>query len=130
MTGFKNFILRGNLVELAVAFIMAAAFAAVVTSFVAIIMDLIGKAGGTPNFSKYTPQGIHVGDFITAVISFLVISAVVYFFVVKPYTVARERYFPSPEPGTPDDIQLLQEIRDLLAQQSGGSTSSTTAPTP
>ena len=52
MTGFKNFILRGNLVELAVAFIMAAAFAAVVTATVNVVMDLIGKAGGTPDFSN------------------------------------------------------------------------------
>jgi large conductance mechanosensitive channel len=129
MTGFKNFILRGSLVELAVAFIMAAAFAAVVTSFVAIIMDLIGKIGGTPNFSSYTPGGVHLGGFLTALISFAVIAAVVYFLVVKPYTVAKERFFPSPEPGTPEDVKLLQEIRDLLAQQGGGTTSSTAPPT-
>jgi large conductance mechanosensitive channel len=122
MSGFKNFILRGNLVELAVAFIMAAAFAAVVTSFVAIIMDLIGKAGGTPNFSKYAPGGVHVGAFLTALISFLVIAVVVYFFVVKPYTAAKERYFPSEEEGTPADIALLTEIRDLLARQGGSTT--------
>ena len=121
MTGFKNFILRGNLVELAVAFIMATAFAAVVTAFTAIILDLIGKIGGTANFSKYAPGGVHVGAFLTALITFLVIAAVVYFFVVKPYTIAKERWFPSPEPGTPEDIKLLQEIRDLLAQQGGGS---------
>ena len=121
MTGFKNFILRGNLVELAVAFIMATAFAAVVTAFTAIILDLIGKIGGTSNFSKYAPGGVHVGAFLTALITFLVIAAVVYFFVVKPYTIAKERWFPSPEPGTPEDIKLLQEIRDLLAQQGGGS---------
>jgi large conductance mechanosensitive channel len=124
MTGFKNFVLRGNLVELAVAFIMAAAFAAVVTSVVAIIMDLIGKVGGTPNFSKYTPNGVHVGAFLTALISFVVIAAVVYFLVVKPYTVAKERWFPSQEPGTPEDVKLLQEIRDLLATQQGGGTAS------
>ncbi|HET7071223.1 MAG TPA: MscL family protein, partial [Nocardioides sp.] len=58
MTGFKNFVLRGNLVELAVAFIMATAFAAVVTAFTAIILDLIGKIGGTSNFSGYTPGGV------------------------------------------------------------------------
>jgi large conductance mechanosensitive channel len=120
MTGFKNFILRGNLVELAVAFIMATAFAAVVTTFTAIILDLIGKVGGTDDFSNYTPGGVHVGAFITATITFLVIAAVVYFLIVKPYTVAKERWFPSPEPGTPDDIKLLQEIRDLLAAQGGG----------
>ena len=115
MTGFKNFILRGNLVELAVAFIMAAAFAAVVTATVAVIMDLIGKAGGTPDFSNYSPGGVSVGAWLTALISFVIIAAVVYFFIVMPYTKAQEKYFPKEEPGTPDDIALLQEIRDLLA---------------
>lgn len=119
MSGFKNFILRGNLVELAVAFIMAAAFASVVTATVGLIMDLIGKVGGTPDFSNYEYKGISVGVWLTAVISFVIISAVVYFFIVKPYTIAKERYFPSPEPGTPEDVKLLQEIRDLLAAQQG-----------
>jgi large conductance mechanosensitive channel len=122
MTGFKNFILRGNLVELAVAFIMATAFAAVVTAFTAIVLDLIGKIGGTKNFSGYTPGGVHVGAFITATITFLIIAAVVYFLIVTPYTAAKERWFPSPEPGTPEDIKLLHEIRDLLAGQGGGTT--------
>ena len=122
MTGFKNFILRGNLVELAVAFIMAAAFASVVTATVGLIMDLIGKVGGTPDFSNYEYKGISIGIWLTAVISFLIISAVVYFLIVKPYTVAKERYFPSPEPGTPEDVKLLQEIRDLLAAQQGRGT--------
>jgi large conductance mechanosensitive channel len=49
------------------------------------------------------------------VISFTLLAAVVYFLVVLPYTKAKERFFPSPEPGTPEDIKLLQEIRDLLA---------------
>jgi large conductance mechanosensitive channel len=119
MTGFKNFILRGNLVELAVAFVMAAAFAAVVTATVGLLMDIVGKIGGSPDFSDYTPGGVGVGAWITAVISFLIMAAVVYFVVVKPYTVAKERYFPSPEPGTPEDIKLLQEIRDLIAAQAG-----------
>ncbi len=122
MSGFKNFILRGNLVELAVAFIMAAAFAAVVTATVDVIMDIIGKFGGTPNFSDYEYKGVSIGLWITAVLSFLIISAVVYFFIVKPYTVAKERFFPSPEPGTPEDVKLLQEIRDLLAAQQGRGT--------
>lgn len=118
MDGFKNFILKGNLVELAVAFIMATAFAAVVTATVGMILDLIGKAGGTPDFSTYTPGGISVGIFLTALISFVVIAAVVYFFVVVPYMKAQEKFFPKEEPGTPDDIALLQEIRDLLANRS------------
>jgi large conductance mechanosensitive channel len=124
MTGFKNFILRGNLVELAVAFIMATAFAVVVTTFTAIILDLIGKAGGTPDFSNYTPGGVHVGAFITAVVTFLIIAAVVYFFVVVPYTKAKERLFPTEPEGTPADIAVLEEIRDLLAAQRGGTTPS------
>jgi large conductance mechanosensitive channel len=128
MTGFKNFILRGNLVELAVAFIMATAFAAVVTATVAVIMGLIGKAGGHADFSTYKPGGLLIGAWITALISFVIMAAVVYFLIVKPYTSAKERWFPSPEPGTPDEVKLLQEIRDLLAAQGGGATSTATSP--
>jgi large conductance mechanosensitive channel len=123
LSGFKNFILRGNLVELAVAFVMAASFAAVVTATVGLLMDVIGKLGGSPDFSNYAPGGVSVGAWITAVISFVVMAAVVYFFIVVPYTQAKERYFPSPEPGTPEDVLLLQEIRDLLAARQGSSTS-------
>ena len=119
MSGFKNFILRGNLVELAVAFIMAAAFAAVVTATVNLLMDVIGQIGGTPDFSNYSPHGISVGAWLTAVVSFVILATVVYFFIVLPYTEAKERFFPSPQPGTPEDIKLLQEIRDLLAAQQG-----------
>jgi large conductance mechanosensitive channel len=122
MSGFKNFILRGNLIELAVAFIMATAFAAVVTATVGMIMDLIGKVGGTPDFSDYEPGGVSVGEFLTALVAFLIMAAVVYFFIVAPYTRAQEKYFPKEEPGTPDDIALLQEIRDLLASRSTGGT--------
>jgi len=115
MTGFKNFILRGNLVELAVAFIMGLAFASVVTATVALVMDLIGKVGGTPDFSSYSPGGVSVGAWLTALVSFLILAAVVYFLIVVPYTKAKDRYFPAEESGTPADIALLEEIRDLLA---------------
>jgi large conductance mechanosensitive channel len=119
MTGFRNFILRGNLVELAVAFIMATAFALVVTATVDVIMDLIGKAGGTPDFSNYDPGGVSLGAWLTALVSFLIMAAVVYFFIVMPYTKAKERLFPTKEDeeGTPEDVRLLQEIRDLLSAQ-------------
>jgi large conductance mechanosensitive channel len=119
MTGFKNFILRGNLVELAVAFIMALAFAAVVNATVGVIMGIIGKAGGHPDFTTYQPGGLPIGVWITAVISFLVVAAVVYFLIVVPYTKAKDRYFPAEEIGTPADVALLEEIRDLLAQRGG-----------
>ena len=121
MKGFKDFVMRGNLVELAVAFIMAAAFGAVVTAFVKVIMDLIGKVGGTPDFSSYKPGGVSVGGFLTALVAFLVLAAVVYLFVVKPYEAAKARLFPStPTDEAPDaDVALLTEIRDLLATRRG-----------
>lgn len=115
MKGFKEFILRGNLVELAVAFIMATAFAAVVTAFVQVILDVIGKLGNSPDFSNYAPGGVHLGVFFTAVISFLILAAVVYFFVVTPYMKARNRFKPAEAESAPtEDITLLTEIRDLL----------------
>lgn len=120
--GFKEFILKGNLVEIAVAFIMGLAFAAVVTATVALIMDIIGKVGGQPDFSNYAPGGVSVGAWITAVISFLILAAVVYFLIVVPYTKAKEKYFPADEPGTPADVELLTQIRDLLAGREGGTT--------
>jgi large conductance mechanosensitive channel len=128
MSGFKAFILRGNLVELAVAFIMGAAFATVVTAFTAVILGAIARvAGGNPNFDDWQlfpddkGNGIPVGAFLTAFVAFLILAAVVYFFVVLPYTKAKERFFPSAEPdGTPEDIVLLTEIRDALLARGAG----------
>jgi len=118
MTGFKNFLLRGNLIELAVAFIMGTAFATVVTATVNLILGLIGKAGGQPDFSKWTPGGLPFGVWLTALVGFIILAAVVYFLIVVPYTRAKERWFPaSDEPGVPEDVALLTEIRDLLARQ-------------
>ena len=122
MTGFKNFILKGNLIELEVAFIMGVAFATVVTATVALSMDILGAVGGQPDFSNYSPGGVSVGAWITAVISFLILAAVVYFLIVLPYTKAKEKYFPADEPGTPADVELLTQIRDLLAGREGGTT--------
>jgi large conductance mechanosensitive channel len=130
MTGFRAFILRGNLVELAVAFIMGASFAVVVTTFTDVIMGFVSRIfGGNPNFDDIViwkddaGNGIPVGTFITALVSFLILATVVYFFVVTPYTKAKERFFPSatePE-GTPEDIALLTEIRDALVARGGTS---------
>jgi large conductance mechanosensitive channel len=124
MTGFKNFILRGNLIEIAVAFIIATSFASVVMAFTAWLTSVIPGVKSTFN-DKHL--GGHFGN---TVIAFIVIAAVVYFAIVVPYTKAKERFFPSPEPGTPEDVKLLQEIRDLLAQQNGGGTATITPPTP
>lgn len=126
MTGFKNFILRGNLIELAVAFIMGTAFATVVTATVTLLMELIGKAGGQPDFTGWRPGDVGLGAWITAVIAFLIIAAVVYFVIVVPYTKAKEKYFPGEEEGTPADVAILEEIRDLLAAR-GGATGTTSS---
>lgn len=117
MSGFKNFILRGNLVDLAVAVIIGTAFGTVVTAFTA---WLTAKIPATESTFADAKSG-DLGFFLNALISFVILAAVVYFFIVVPYTKVKERYFPSAPPGTPEDIQLLREIRDLLAaeQQEG-----------
>ena len=118
LKGFRDFVLRGNLVELAVAFVMAAAFGVVVTATVAMLMDIIGKIGGTPDFSNYAPGGVHVGDWLTAVITFVILSFVVYFVIVVPYQKARELMARDKDDelaAVPEDVALLTEIRDLLA---------------
>ena len=89
MKGFREFLLRGNLVDLAVAVVIGAAFGAVVTALVSdLITPLIAAIGGQPNFSalKFTVNGstFQYGHFLNALISFVVIAAVVYFFVVSP----------------------------------------------
>jgi large conductance mechanosensitive channel len=113
MTGFRNFILRGNLIEIAVAFIIAASFAAVVLTFTQWLTGLM-PASASEIFGT-APQSF--GAFLNAVIAFVLLAAVVYFFVVTPYTKAKERYFPDEEEGTPADVALLEEIRDLLRAQ-------------
>ena len=76
MKGFKDFIMRGNLVELAVAFVIGAAFAAVVTAFTKIIVELLAKAGGAPNFDEWQPGGlVSVGPFLTALVAFLIMAS-------------------------------------------------------
>lgn len=114
MTGFKNFLLRGNLVETAVALIMALAFAAVVSTFTAWLMSLI------PGLDDAFDPNTLSGQFLNALLAFLVVAAVVYFAIVVPYTKAKERFFPTQEPGEPADVALLTEIRDLLAQNRAG----------
>ena len=117
LQGFKAFIMRGNLVELAVAFIIGGAFATVVTAFTAVLLSLISKLTGVGvNFDSYQPGNVPVGPFLTALIAFLIIAFVVYFFVVTPYNKLQERMAKGEEPAPPaPEIALLTEIRDLLA---------------
>lgn len=117
MGGFKAFILKGNLIEIATGLIMALAFASVVTTFTEWLTGLL-----PPTESKiFSTEAGSFGAFLNATISFFIMAAVVYFFIVVPYTKAKERFFPSEEPGTPAEVAVLEEIRDLLAAR-GGST--------
>ncbi len=86
---FRDFILRGNVVELAVAVVIGAAFKAIVDALVKdLITPLLAAIGGTPDFSalKFTINGSQflIGDFINNIVSFIIIAAVIFFLVVKP----------------------------------------------
>lgn len=116
MAGFKNFLLRGNLVELAVAFIMGAAFTAVVTTFAATLMGFIGKIFDQPDFAEAEIAKVNVGLFINALIAFVILAAIVYFLVVVPYAKAKERFFPVEAAG-PTEIELLTDIRNALVSK-------------
>jgi large conductance mechanosensitive channel len=114
MSGFKAFILKGNLIEIATGLIMALAFAAVITTFTAWLTSLLPN---TDDF--FSGETGSFGAFLNALIAFLIMGAVVYFFIVVPYTKARERFFPTEEAGAAPDVALLEEIRDLLRARGG-----------
>jgi large conductance mechanosensitive channel len=126
LTEFRDFIMRGNVVELAVAVILGAAFGAVVTAFAgAFITPLIALIGGQPDFGdlKFTISGTEFpyGEFLNALIAFLIISAIVFFLVVRPMNKLMARLKRSDEePEAPSaEVTTLIEIRDLLAAQRG-----------
>jgi large conductance mechanosensitive channel len=126
LKGFRDFLLRGNVVDLAVAVVIGAAFTSVVTALnKGVITQLIAAIGGVPDFSNesFTINGapIQYGLVITALINFIIVAAVVYFAVVVPVNRAMERFNqPSEEPAATlsKDQELLIEIRDLLAERS------------
>jgi large conductance mechanosensitive channel len=106
MAGFKKFLLRGNVVDLAVAVIIGAAFSAVVTAFTGdILTPIIGAIGGKPDFSSlsFTINKSHFlyGAFLNAVISFGILAAVVYYFVVLPINTLLDRFKPAPDEPVP-----------------------------
>ncbi|MGC5166774.1 large conductance mechanosensitive channel protein MscL [Luteimicrobium sp. DT211] len=135
-SGFRDFIMRGNVVELAVAVVIGAAFTAVVNSLVTYFINpIIGAIFGKPNFDqlwditlRHGPDPsthdddaiISVGHLLTAVVNFLLIAAAIYFLIVLPMNKINERRNRNKavEPAaTPADVQLLTEIRDLLADR-------------
>jgi large conductance mechanosensitive channel len=119
---FKDFLLRGNIVELAVAFVMGVAFAAVINSLVNnIVMPVIAMIIGKPDFSDLTftinDAVFRYGAFITDVIQFVAIAAAVFFFIVKPVTTMMNRLRREPiEEGMPDEERRHQELLTALGR--------------
>ena len=120
ITEFKNFLFRGNIVELAVAFVMGLAFAAVVNSLVNnLVMPIVAMIIGKPDFSDLTftinDAVFRYGAFITDVIQFLAIAAAVFFFIVKPVQAMLARSSREPvEEGMPDEERRHQELLAAL----------------
>lgn len=117
---FKAFILRGNVVDLAVGVIIGGAFGSIVNSLVAdiitpILLQPALEAAGAADIAAWKPGGLLVGKFIAAVISFIVIAFVL-FLIIKLMNSAKrkEEAKPTAPVPTPEDIKLLTEIRDLL----------------
>jgi large conductance mechanosensitive channel len=135
LKGLRDFILRGNVVDLAVAVVVGAAFTQIINSFVAdMLTPLLAAIGGQPDFSALTFEinnsQFRYGVFINAIISFLIVAVVIYFLVVLPMNKLLERRkkgeVPPPEPT--EDILILRQIRDLL--RDGGSPTTVDRPTP
>jgi large conductance mechanosensitive channel len=117
LKGFKDFLMRGNVVDLAVAVVIGTAFGALVKTFVELMMSLIGKVGGQPDFSGWKPYDLPLGAFVTALVSFLIVAASVYFVVVMPLNKLAQRRARGVEPETAapsEEVALLTEIRDSL----------------
>lgn len=120
--GFKKFLLRGNLIDLAVGVLIGAAFGKVVDSFTSgLILPIIGIFGGVPDFSalSFTVNGsiFKYGAFLTNLLSFILTAAVIYFFVITPFNRLMERFKREEKPAVAEpsnEEKLLAEIRDAL----------------
>jgi large conductance mechanosensitive channel len=120
---FKDFAMKGNVVDLAVGVVIGAAFGKIVTSLVEdIMMPAIGWVFGKIDFSQLVlnlpamigdPVAIKYGSFLTILINFIIVAFAIFFFVVKPMSKLKKPA-PAPAPSGPTDVELLSEIRDLL----------------
>ncbi|MEV0297252.1 large conductance mechanosensitive channel protein MscL [Nocardia sp. NPDC050710] len=128
LKGFKDFLLRGNVVDLAVAVVIGTAFVAIVTAFTnGIVNPILAVFGGTNELglgfqlvADKPATFVQVGPIITAIINFILIAAVLYFALILPATHAKNRFSKTDEKLS--DSEVLIQIRDLLAdsQRSGG----------
>jgi large conductance mechanosensitive channel len=121
---FRTFLMRGNVVDLAVAVVIGAAFGAVVTSLVEdLLTPVIAAIVGKPDFSDltFTINGsvFRYGSFLNAIIAFVSIAAAIFFFVVKPMNHLKDRLGKPEEKQKSEDVVVLEEIRDLLARERG-----------
>ncbi|MBA2639180.1 MAG: large conductance mechanosensitive channel protein MscL [Nocardioidaceae bacterium] len=130
LKGFKEFLLRGNVIDLAVAVVIGTAFVALVTAFTTYLIDpIIAAAGGDDAVQGLgfeirdgnAATFVDVGAIITAIITFVLVAAVVYVVFVVAMKRLTALVANAPEPAAaPPDVQLLTEIRDLLRQRQGG----------
>ncbi|PTR30500.1 large conductance mechanosensitive channel [Rhodococcus sp. OK519] len=123
LKGFKDFLLRGNVLDLAVAVVIGTAFTAIVTAFTTnIISPLIAAIGGSDlGWGKEIIDGnaatfVNIGAVVTAIINFVIIAAVVYFVLVLPANAAKARFATVKEDKKASETDLLIQIRDILAE--------------
>lgn len=123
LSGFKAFLMRGNVIDLAVGVIIGAAFGGIVDSLTKdIITPMIAMLGGQPDFSAWKVGAFGVafgvGNFVNAVVNFVIKAAALYFVIVLPFNnfAARLAAAPAPAPPPPPSEEYLREIRDLLAK--------------
>ena len=123
LKGFKNFIMRGNIIDLAIAVVFGAAFTGIVTqltkSFIQPLIQVFG--GGGIHGGAFVIHGVSFdwAAFINSIINFLIVAATLYFLIVLPInrlTTLHHKEAPAPAP-EPEDVVLLREIRDLLKKQ-------------
>ena len=117
LKGFRDFISRGNVIDLAVGVIIGAAFGSIVNSLVAdVITPIIGMIFGKPDFSAIQIGPIMLGKFINAIVSFLLVAIGLYFFIVVPFNKMKKAEV-APPPAETLTEKYLKEIRDLLARK-------------
>lgn len=123
LKGFRDFLLRGNVVDLAVAVVIGAAFTSIISALnEGVITQLIAAIGGAPDFTK---EAVKIGDtpiywgrLVTAILNFVIVAAVIYFLIVTPMNRALARFKrDDAEAQVTKEQELLMEIRDLLAAQ-------------
>ena len=127
LKGFRDFLMRGNVVDLAVAIVIGVAFGAVIAAFSTdFIGGIIGAIGGTPDFGNagvtVNDSKIVYGSTVNALINFVIVAAAVYFVVAVPMQALASRRAGATDAETPapsDEAMLLTEIRDLMATQGG-----------